>query len=209
MNLFKYINYYPLYVPVQNRGTLDVLAKGGVRALISELERLSTLGSSWASATLGYLSLLPSAEGTRDPERAIALCTKPAVDGDPYSLFVLGWARLVLTKDSDKSVSAMLEASNKKFLPATLAMSFFVWSNTEAALQFVNEAGKRGHKAAWAYRCRLYRSGRAGIMRRFFGFVMTPFARLYYLIALRSRPLCSDVLVMNPIGYGPVFRVAK
>ena len=85
---FKYFNYYPLFVPEPSRGVLFVLAERGPSGMMLELERLASLGSAWACATLGYLALLPSSQGLRDPKRAADLCSKAAADGDPYALFV-------------------------------------------------------------------------------------------------------------------------
>jgi TPR repeat protein len=91
--LFKCFNY-PLFVPEQNRAILRALEEHGVAGMVAELDRLSSLGSVWAASTLGYLSLLPSAEGARDPQRAIDLCAKAAAAGDPYALYITSWAQL-------------------------------------------------------------------------------------------------------------------
>jgi hypothetical protein len=79
----------PLYIPQQGRHVIKLPESEGPSQLIGELARLSTLGSLWASATLGYLCLLPGKDGKRDPERAIELCRVNAAGGDPYALFIL------------------------------------------------------------------------------------------------------------------------
>ena len=129
---FRHLNY-AVYIPEPNRRILAVLAEHGVSGMLSEVEKLSRLGSAWASSTLGYLSLLPSSNGKRDPERAIQLCSKAAADGDPYALFVFGWARFILTQDRVNAAEAMLQSARKRFAPAILAMAFFVWPKTEMA----------------------------------------------------------------------------
>jgi hypothetical protein len=50
------------------------------------------LGSPWASAFLGYQALLLTPDGTRNIERAIQLCKQPALSGDAYAAYILGWA---------------------------------------------------------------------------------------------------------------------
>ena len=93
----------------------------------AELEMLSSMGSNWASATLGYLCLLPCGGAATDAQRAIDLCSRPARERDPYALFVLGWAIYLLTRDRSRAAVPMFESSKMDFVPATLAMVFFVW----------------------------------------------------------------------------------
>jgi hypothetical protein len=176
--------------------------------MTSELERLSNLGSNWASATLGYLSLLPSREGKRDPERAIEQCSRAVAEGDPYSLFVVGWAGFLLSRNRRQSVKPMLEASNKGFVPATLAMAFFVWPDVRATLDFVEEAQRARHKAAWVMRCAFYCTGRLGSMNRLLGYAMTLPARLRFQTARLLDPLSLNVLVFNFKDELPAFRSA-
>lgn len=77
----------PLYIPAQGRHVIKLLDSEGPSGLLAELERLSGLGSSWASAALGYISLFPGTDGRRDTERAIELCA-PHVGADPYAGYV-------------------------------------------------------------------------------------------------------------------------
>lgn len=202
---FKYLNY-PLYIPEPNRGILVALADRGVSGMLSELERLSTLGSAWASSTLGYLSLLPSSCGDRDPKRAIEICSNAAADGDPYALYVIGWARFILTQDAVKAAEAMMQSSRRRFVPATLAMAFFVGKNTEMALRFLDVAAKGGHKAAWTFRCGFLKTGRMGAIRKIAGHVQAPFARLRYAIAIWLNPFSENVVFFALTDHRPVYR---
>lgn len=194
--LFRHLNY-PLFIPEPNRRVLVALAEQGLSGMMSELERLSTLGSAWASSTLGYVNLLPSPRGERHPERAIELSAKAAAEGDPYALFVTAWARFILTQNRVKAAEAMLQSSRMRFAPAILAMSFFVWPNTEMALRFVDEAARLGHKAAWAFRCGYFRTGRLGTVRQIVGYLLTPFARLRYVFGVWLNPFSENVLVVT------------
>ena len=204
--LFKYFNYYPLFVPEPSRGVLFVLAEKGPSGMMLELERQANLGSAWASATLGYLALLPSSQGLRDPKRAADLCAKAAADGDPYALFILAWARFLLTKDRVVAAEAMLRSSQKGFAPATLAMTVFVWPNTQLTLRFIDDATRLGHKGALAVRCGFFRTGQFGIVRRTVGYLLTPFARLRFAIALWMDPFSENILSFISTDQRPAFR---
>src|SRR5581483_2122898 len=186
--LFKYFNYYPLFIPEQSRKVLVVLAQKGPPGMMLELERLASLGSVWACATLGYLALLPSLLGVRDPKRAVDLCSKGAADDDPYSLYILAWAQFLLTNDRVPAAETMLRSSQRGFAPATLAMAAFVWPNTQLTLRFIDEATRLGHKGALVVRCGFFRTGRFGIVRKIIGYAMTPLARLRFAIALWRNP---------------------
>jgi TPR repeat protein len=204
--LFRHLNY-PLYVPEHHRSVLAKLTEGGVPGMMAELQRLSSLGSPWAASTLGYLSLLPSQSGARDPQRAIDLCTKPAAEGDAYALFVLAWALFALTGSGVKAAEKMLAASKMKFAPAILALSAFVWrADCERALKLVDRAGQLGHKAAWVVRCGYYRTGRVGMLRCVLGYALTPLARLRYRLAVLAHPLSENVLVITLNDPRPAYR---
>ena len=204
--LFKYFNYYPVFVPEPSRGVLLVLAEKGLSGMMLELERLASLGSAWASATLGYLALLPSSQGLRDPKRAVDLCSKAAADGDPYALYILAWARFILTKNKAVAAKAMLRSSQKGFAPATLAMTIFVWPNTKLTLRFIDEATRLGHKRAFAVRCGFFRTGKFGIVQRTVGYLLYPFARLRFAIALWMNPFSENILSFISTDQRPAFR---
>lgn len=204
--LFRHLNY-PIFIPERYRGVLVVLAERGLSGMISELERLSALGSAWAAATLGYLNLLPSPRGERHPERAIELTARSAAEGDPYALFVTAWARFLLTKSRVKAAESMLQSGRTRFAPSMLAMSFFVWPNTEVALRFVDEAARLGHKAAWSFKCGYFRTGRLGRMRQIVGYLLTPFARLRYVVGVWMNPFSEDVLVVTLTDQRAAYRL--
>jgi hypothetical protein len=206
-NLFwRYFNY-GLYTPVEYRTVVEkALSQGGADALVAELERLASLGSSWAAASLGYLSLLPQPNGRRDPERALLHCSSAVREGDPYALFVVGWAQYLLTKSRRKSYRPMLEASKKRFSPATLAMSFFVWPEENVTMRFVDGALRAGHTAALLLRAEYYCTGRFGLMKQALGAILKLPARARYEIARVYDPLSLNVLMFHINDDLPAFR---
>jgi len=204
--LFKHLNYYPLFVPESSRGVLQVLAEKGLSGMILELERLASLGSTWSTATLGYLALLPSSQGLRDPGRAADLCAKAAAEGDPYALYVLAWARFLLTNDRVVAGETMLRSSQKGFAPATLAMTVFAWPNRQLTLRFIDEAARLGHKGAFAARCGFFRTGKFGMARRIVGYLLTPFVRLHFVVALWLNPFSQNILSFIATDRRPAFR---
>jgi hypothetical protein len=115
---FAYFNA-PLYVPDQGRYVIKLIEKGGPPLFLSELERLSALGSPWASAMLGYIALMPGAEGKRDTNRAAELCRSHAYAGDSYAQFVHAWA-LIYSGQTKLAIESMKKATLAGFPPATL-----------------------------------------------------------------------------------------
>ena len=120
----------PFYVPPQGREALITLEAHGPARLIDELERLSALGSAWASAALGYLCLMPGIDGQRDTSRAMTLCKRHADAGDAYALFVFAWAKF-LDGDHDLALEAMKQSATRHFPPAALDLTTFVWEGTK------------------------------------------------------------------------------
>jgi TPR repeat protein len=191
---------------------IKLLESGGPNQLIGELERLSALGSLWASATLGYLSLLPGEDGKRDPKRAIELCGANAAGGDPYALFILAWA-LLHSGRRNLAIRTMKKAALSGFPPATLDYVTFVWNGwgTKAAypsvaLKLLRRADKAHHKAALIWKCKMYSSGKFGVLYACLGYVTLPFARLRYLLAALLNPFSCRVFVFQMSATGPVFR---
>jgi hypothetical protein len=203
--LFEHFNYFSMFALEPNRRVFEVLGEKGPPAMILELERLASLGSAWAAATLAYLCLLRSPEGVRHPERAEELCSKAAMEGDPYALFILGWARFYLKQSRDRVGEPVLRSSQMRFAPANLSMAIFVWPNTELMLRFLNEATMLGHKGALSLRCGLYRTGRFGIARKIVGWVLMPFARARYVFALWRDPFSESVMWIQPTDERPTF----
>jgi len=207
----KELNYV-LYIPEAARNVRLILLKRGAAEMIAELERLSKLGSTWAAASLAYLSLLPSASGTRDVDRARELCAAPAARGDPYALFVLGYA-LLLAHERVKAAETMLRASNGGFSPATLALAQFAWYGVGTQPRdlkltefYLKKAAARGHKAAFSWTCGLYRTGKFGRLRQLKGYVLAPPASLCLVIAVWRNPFSENVLVFDGDGKRPALR---
>jgi len=192
-----------LYIPDQGRFLVEVLNVSGPTRMVEELERLSALGSPWASAVLGCICLRPGANGERDVARAIVLCAPHAERRDPYALFVYAWALLHSGK-RNMAIRTMQKSALLKFPPAVLDFVTFVWSgwgmkeaNPQAALQLLNRAFKVHHAMALAWLSVLYRSGKYGLMRHAFGYVLIPLAWLRVMYAASVDPFSCTVFTLS------------
>jgi hypothetical protein len=201
-----------IYVPREERHVLESLRSGGPSLFTEELERLSTLGSPWASAILGYMALMPGPDRKRDTRRAIALCMNHARAGDAYAQFVYAWARL-FAGESNLAYEAMRKAMLSGFPPATMDFANFVWNGwgtkeryPALALQALRQADRAGHRAALKWRCFFYRSGCVGLIRRPLGYLLAPIAELRYFVAMWKDPLSCRVFIFQSQVAGPLLR---
>jgi hypothetical protein len=191
----------PLHIPKEGHYVFNSPHANGLGYLKTELERLSVLGSTWASCALGWLCICRSRDGKRNPDRAIELCKNPAAAGDAYANYVLAWA-LMLTNQGTEALNSMKSAALAGFLPARLELVTFVWNghdptgrNRSVAYDLLKHAD--GHKAAMIWRCRLNRSGEFGWIRWLLGHLLAPIAFLRYAVAFWTNPLSSNVLVFQ------------
>lgn len=192
----------PLHVPKEGRYIFSSSDANGLIQVKEELERLSSLGSMWASSALGWLCICKGRDGARDPHRAIEFCRGPAAKGDPYASYVLAWA-LVLDNQGPEAVHMMKRAALAGFLPAKLDLVAFVWNgrdptnlNRRIAYDLLKHVER--HKAALMWRCRLNRSGQFGCIRRLLGYLLTPAAFIRYAAAFWKDPFSCSVLVFQP-----------
>jgi hypothetical protein len=153
---------------------------------------------------------MPGPDGKRDTGRAVELCKTHAGAGDPYALFVFAWA-LVYTGEHNLALAAMKRAAKARFPPATIDFVSFVWNGVgtkdrypSTALKLLQLANQADHKAALIWKCVFYKSGRFGVVRRLLGYLLTPFARLRYGIALWIDPFSSRVFVFQKQIAGPL-----
>jgi hypothetical protein len=208
---FAYLNG-PLYVPDQGRYVLKLLETGGPRQFLGELERLSTLGSPWASAMLGYIALMPGPDGKRDASRASELCRSHAHAGDSYAQFVYAWA-LIYSGQTKLAFESIKKAAVAGFPPATLDFATFIWSlpgkkasDAAAALKALRFAYRARHKAAAVWRYDFYKSGRVGLFRRPLGYLLSPLAKLRFILSVYKDPFASRVFVFLHRATGPLLR---
>lgn len=208
---FAYFNG-PLFVPEQGRHALRLLEEGGTRRFLDELERLSTLGSPWAAAILGYIALVPGPEGKRDASRAADLCRTPANRGDSYAQFVFAWA-MVLTGETKAAFDFMKKAAVSGFPPATLDFTTLLWSlsrktpnDAATAVKALRLAYRAGHSAAPAWRYHFYKSGHLGLFRRVMGYVLMPVARLRFMLATYRDPFSCKVFLFASRATAPLLR---
>jgi hypothetical protein len=186
-----------IYFPAESAPHLRRLSVDGEASLIPELEKLSSMGSPWASAILAHHALLLAPNGARDIDRAIRLCKEPASGGDAYAQYVLGWA--VLLAGRHREAGEYFKAAGRQlFPPAVLDSTGFFWlanqqARPEQVLISLKQASSVGHFATSLWRSRIYRSGRLGLARRVLGYLTAPFAMIYYLNACRQRPFSAKI----------------
>jgi hypothetical protein len=192
----------PLHIPKQGRYILKSLSGSGFNQVKTELERLSSLGSGWASSALGWLCICRARDGTHDPHRAIELCKGPAAAGDPYATYVLAWA-FALINQSAEAWHMMKKAALAGFPPARLDLVTFVWNgrdpsgrNRQTAYNLLRHAA--AHRAEMIWRCRLNRSGEFGRVRQLIGCLLTPIALTRYGVAFWKDPFSCRVLLFQP-----------
>jgi len=210
--IFKDLNY-GLYLPESSRSVWEPLLACDPATLMSELHRLSALGSLWASATLGYLSLLPGPDGTRDIERARAYCSGPAAKGDGFALYVLAHAHYFAGARLE-AAKAMRESSRRGFPPAHLAMSKFAWYGVgmprrtlDLTLLFLRKASRSGPVASTLlWRSILYRSGALGAFGRPLGYLLWPYACLRLAVITFRYPCSERTFVVDTRSKSPAFR---
>jgi hypothetical protein len=212
--IFKDLNY-GLYLPESSRSVWEPLLACDPAGLMSELERLCTLGSAWASVTLGYLSLLPGSDGARDIERARALCSGPVAKGDAYALYVLAHAHY-FAGDGLKAAKAMHQASRRGFPPAHMAMSKFAWYGVgmprrtlDLTMLFLRKASRSGRAGALLWRSTLYRSGALGAVRKTIGYLLWPYAYVRLLIVTWIDPCSERTFAFDVVSRVPAFRTPR
>jgi TPR repeat protein len=193
--------YGAVYIPSAAERHLVTLKRDGRRAFLDELEKLAALGSPWASAFLGYQALLLTPDGTRNIERAIQLCKQPALSGDAYAAYILGWATF-LSGDHAEALTYFRRATRQLFPPAVLDSVQFFWSSkgrTEPAgvLISLRQARNVGHRCTMVFRGAIYRTGKLGIGRLLLGFLLWPVAWLYFSVASFRDPFSAQSFVFD------------
>ena len=201
-----------LYIPKEGRHVLQFLEAGGPTALLDELEKRAALGSPWASAILGYIALMPAEDGKRNAERAAELCKTHAYAGDEYAQYVYAWS-LFFAGETNLAYGMMKKGLLSRFPPATMDYAAFVWNGWGSkerypalAVRVLRHADQAGHRVALEWRCHFYRSGKVGFARRALGYLLTPFARLRYILALWSDPFSCRVFVFQRNATAPLLR---
>ena len=202
----------PLYIPYEGRFVLKHLEVEGPGKLVEELEKLSALGSSWASAALGCLCLLPGRHVRRDPDRALQLCREPAGRGDPYALFVYAWALLHVGQRA-AAIRAMKKSALLKFPPAALDLVTFVWRgwgikerSPQLARDLLRRAFSQHHALAVWWLSNFYRSGQFGALRWVLGWLLAPGAVVWGTLQIRRDPFSSRVFSLSTSSDGPFFK---
>ena len=203
-----------LYIPMEGRFILKFLKDGGPARMVAELQRLSALGSAWASAILAFICLIPRADGGRDTAGAIELCKRHADAGDPYALYIYAWA-LLYGGDHSRALRTMGKAARTRFPPAAMGLAILIWNARSPsgeeryyarALKVLSFADRLGHQAAGIWRYRFYVSGKLGFVRRCWAYLIVPGAVLRYGLAVTADPFACRTFLFPTWSKGPMFR---
>ena len=122
------------------------------------------------------------------------------------------WA-LLYSGRGRQAILTMKQAAASGFPPATVDYVTFIWNGwgtrdtyPGVALKMLHHADRVHHKAALVWRCKMYRSGKFGLLRKCLGGLILPMARLRYLWATLGDPFSPDVFVFQTWATGPFFR---
>ena len=194
--------YGAVYIPLAAERHLAILKRDGRAAFVAELEKLAALGSPWAAAFLGYEALLLKSDGTRDIDRAIQLCRQPAMSGDPYAAYILGWATF-LRGEHTEALRHFKAAAKQLFPPAVLDNVSFFWLSHQRTdlgrvLISLRQATSVGHRATIAFRTSIYRTGKLGVARLLIGYLLWPFAWLYVHVTTWRDPFSAQSFAFDP-----------
>jgi hypothetical protein len=190
-----------LYIPAVAQQQLAGLKNAPAVDVQRELDRLAALGSPWASAVLGYQALLRRPDGSREVDKAIALCSEPAARGDAYSQYLMYWASHL--KGNQREAIGYLKASvGQCFPPAVLDSVAFFWTtrretNPLGVLKPLSQAETVGHYGAFLWRCKLYMTGRLGRWRSFVGYICFPIAALLLIYHSLRHPFSARTFIFD------------
>lgn len=204
----------PIYVPDEARHVLKILDERGADAFLQELERLSNLRCSWATAILANVILRCSVRRRANAAKVADLLRSHASSRDPYVYYMLAWAEVIAGHNAS-ACRHMAFASKKGFPPAALdVISFVVLGiyagkpGTRLIERLLARASASRHGAALAWRCSLYRAGRVGIVRAIIGVLLSPLAISKYWIHLRLSPFAATTYRFDPNATSPLFKGA-
>jgi hypothetical protein len=187
----------PLLISDQGKTTLCHQDIRSPTALVRELDRLAALGGTWAAAALGVILLYPDSKGTREIERAMALVRKPAADGDPYCLYVLGWAELFSGRQAD-FLKLLGRAAQAGFSAALLDLAGAIKSkDPNKSIAMMRRAESMGNVVAPTRRHRLWISGQCGFALRIAGLVGIVFSSVRLFLNVHRDPLSAKVFCIH------------
>ena len=206
---------YPLYVPDMGRDVTLKLINGELAGLVTELHRLTLLGSNNAAAFLTFLrhrNLLSETPEAADAEKR---CRAAAHSNHSYSQYVVAW--LCKAEGDDNKTMEWLRKSSSRglFLPAFLDVARFIVGgagvdapNHRAALSIFWNAHRLGHRMALVYCARVLSSGNLGLLWWPVGVLLylPAFFRAYWFG--RRYPLSEKVYVTPTNSNRPLFRVS-
>lgn len=196
----------PLFIPPEGRVTLGRLNICSSGALLSEIQRLSSLGSNWASAALATILLYPNERGVRGLSKSKELVSRAAAEGDAYSLYVLAWAEF-LSGDKSASYSHLRRAAEAGFSLAVLDLAGVLqFKDITAAVRLLKRAERMGHAAARGRIFLLWMQGRLGWFRRIPGAFGLAYRSMIITARLHQDPLSADTFAVMMRFHNPPIR---
>ena len=199
----------PLFIPPEGRSALSHLNIYSATQLLIELQRLSTLGATWASAALATILIYPDEQGMRELARSRELVMKPAAAGDAYALYVLAWAEL-LSGEGSAFFNHMQRSAKAGFGPAILDLAgTFLPQKVETALRLLKIAEAKGHLAARGRMLQMWMKGSLGWTRRVPGLLWFTYNYLKTFRKLSLDPLSVHTFcIHNRFPCTPIRRLA-
>lgn len=209
--IWKALNY-PIYLPDENRDVAALMVKGDAPELVRVLKRRASLGSGCAAALLGFFELMGAFSAQPNSEAAIAYCTGPAKEGDPYAQYVLAWACWQTGKRRDALRWMTRSARDSKFLPAWVGLGSILLTLAENdaevrdAVKILWRAHRSGHVAALPLICKAALRGHLGPIPRLLGTIALPYALVRLTVAMYYDPFGVRSFAYMPHPKVPLFR---
>lgn len=210
--LIYHVFNYPVFIPELGGNIKKFLLDGNVTGLISELRRLSSLGSKPAQALLAYFYMKQSSEppsGTNMPE---AMCVDAANAHDPYAQYVLAWIHRVNGEEIE-AMKWMFKSAKALFPPAMVDVGRFMLGGVgvakpdpSSALKVLWNAHQIGHRMAAVYAAKILCAGHRGLLGRALGVFLLPIAILRVALFCKRYPLSDCIFLNSEMLSKPLFR---
>ena len=212
--VYRRVINYPFFMPDLGAAITQLLVAGELGRFVHELQRLAALGSRPAAAFLAFLYLKGAAGEPPNAERAEALCSSIARDGEPYAQYVMAWICRATARDIEAMNWLRKSGAKGLFLPAIVDVGRFMVGgigiespDARAALAVLWDAHKLGHRMALVYISEIFRRGFLGAIGRIFGVLLFPIAFTRATLFARRWPLSERAFVILAAMKHPLFKI--